>query len=65
MCVTLNTVEPLFPRYLFIRVDPARCSTAPVRSTRGVSGLVRHCGLPAVANQPPATTNSLSSLPSA
>jgi len=43
----IDKVEPLFPRYLFIRVDPARCSTAPVRSTRGVSGLVRHCGLPA------------------
>lgn len=43
-----DTVEPLFPRYLFIRIDPAMRSTAPVRSTRGVSGLVRHCGLPAV-----------------
>lgn len=42
-----DTVEPLFPRYLFIRVDPGRRSTAPVRSTHGVSGLVRHCGLPA------------------
>lgn len=44
----LDKVEPLFPRYLFIRLDPAIRSTAPVRSTRGVSGLVRHCGLPAV-----------------
>lgn len=43
----VDTVEPLFPRYLFIRVDPGRHSTAPVRSTRGVSSLVRHCGLPA------------------
>jgi len=43
----IDKVEPLFPRYLFICVDPARHSTAPVRSTRGVSGLVRHCGLPA------------------
>ncbi len=43
----VDTVEALFPRYLFIRVDPSRHSIAPVRSTRGVSGLVRHCGLPA------------------
>lgn len=41
-------VEPLFPRYLFIRVDPDRHSTAPVRSTRGVVGLVRFGGQPAV-----------------
>lgn len=43
----LDKVEPLFPRYLFIRVDPAQHSIAPVRSTRGVSGLVRQGGLPA------------------
>jgi transcriptional antiterminator RfaH len=34
-------VEPLFPRYLFIRVDPDEHSLAPVRSTQGVVGLVR------------------------
>ena len=34
-------VEPLFPRYLFIRVDPDEYSLAPLRSTRGVAGLVR------------------------
>ena len=44
----VDTVEPLFPRYLFIRLDPNMRSTAPVRSTRGVSGLVRQGGLPAV-----------------
>lgn len=42
----INTTEPLFPRYLFIRVDPTRHTIAPVRSTRGVSCLVRHCGVP-------------------
>ena len=36
-----RVVEPLFPRYLFIRCDPNVDSTAPVRSTRGAVGLVR------------------------
>ena len=35
-----DVVEALFPRYLFIRVDPLRRSTASVRSTRGAIGLV-------------------------
>lgn len=43
----IDKIEPLFPRYLFIRLDPAMRSTAPVRSTRGVTDMVRHCGLPA------------------
>lgn len=44
----LDAVEVLFPRYIFIRIDPLRRSTAPVRSTRGVLGLVRFGGQPAV-----------------
>lgn len=44
----VSTTEPLFPRYLFIRIDPALHSTAPVRSTRGAVGLVRFGGQPAV-----------------
>jgi len=44
----LDAVEVLFPRYIFIRVDPQRRSTATVRSTRGVLGLVRFGGQPAV-----------------
>ena len=36
-----RVVEPLFPRYLFIRVDPKQQSLAPVRSTLGVAALVR------------------------
>ena len=44
----LDAVEVLFPRYIFIRVDPQRRSTATVRSTRGVVGLVRFGGQPAV-----------------
>lgn len=43
-----NVIEPLFPRYLFIRVDHTSRSTAPVRSTRGAVGLVRFGGQPAV-----------------
>jgi transcriptional antiterminator RfaH len=37
----VDAVEPLFPRYLFIHVDPDQDSLAPVRSTLGVAGLVR------------------------
>jgi len=33
--------EPLFPRYLFLYADPQRQSLAAVRSTRGVTELVR------------------------
>jgi len=44
----IDAVEVLFPRYIFIRLDPRRRSTAPVRSTRGVVGLVRFGGQPAV-----------------
>jgi len=36
-----KVVEPLFPRYLFIDVNTGEQSTAPVRSTLGVVGLVR------------------------
>ena len=44
----IDAVEVLFPRYIFIRVDPQRRSTAAVRSTRGAVGLVRFGGQPAV-----------------
>jgi transcriptional antiterminator RfaH len=37
----VDAVEPLFPRYLFIQVDPDQDSLAPVRSTLGVAKLVR------------------------
>ena len=36
-----RVVEPLFPRYLFIQVDPNQQSLSPVRSTLGVAALVR------------------------
>ncbi len=37
-------VEPLFTRYLFVRLDMANANWAPVRSTRGVSRLVTFGG---------------------
>ena len=47
-CRDPRPVEVLFPRYIFIRIDPLRSSTGTVRSTRGVVGLVRFGGQPAV-----------------
>lgn len=44
----IDSIEVLFPRYLFIRIDPLLQNLAPVRSTRGAVGLVRFGGLPAV-----------------
>lgn len=44
----VDVIEVLFPRYIFIRVDTALKSIASVRSTRGVVGLVRFGGQPAV-----------------
>lgn len=44
----IDVIEPLFPRYLFIRIDPALHSTASVHSTRGAVGLVRFGGQPTV-----------------
>jgi transcriptional antiterminator RfaH len=44
----LDAIEVLFPRYIFIRVDPLQHSTAAIRSTRGAVGLVRFGGQPAV-----------------
>lgn len=38
-----SSVEPLFPGYLFVQLELGRQNTAPIRSTRGVIGLVR-CG---------------------
>lgn len=36
-----RVIEPLFPRYLFLQARPDIESIGPVRSTRGVLGLVR------------------------
>ena len=44
--------EPMFPRYLFIRLDTSGSgpSWSPIRSTLGVSQLVRFGGHPAVVD---------------
>ena len=44
----VDAVEVFFPRYIFIQLDMAKRSIAPVRSTRGAVGLVRFGGQPAV-----------------
>lgn len=48
----VDAVEPLFPRYLFLRADPSRDDLARVRSTRGVCGLVRFGAEPARVPEP-------------
>jgi len=40
-------VEALFPRYLFIQLDTKTDNWMPIRSTIGVSNMVRFGGLPA------------------
>ena len=47
-----DTIEPLFPRYLFIRLELGSDNIAPIRSTRGVSRLVSFSGLPATVPDP-------------
>lgn len=37
----LERIEPLFPRYVFVRLDVVRQSLGPVRNTFGVSEIVR------------------------
>ena len=39
-------IAPLFPRYLFVKVSLETENTAPIRSTRGVTGFVRLGGFP-------------------
>lgn len=36
-----SRIGPLFPRYLFLRVEPDRQTLSPVRSTTGVASVVR------------------------
>lgn len=50
-------LEPLFPNYLFIHVDLDNENYTALRSTRGVSGIVRFGGTPAVV--PDAVINSI------
>lgn len=36
-----DVMEPLFPRYLFVQMNPNEVSISPIRSTRGVAGMVK------------------------
>jgi transcriptional antiterminator RfaH len=45
-------IEPLFPRYLFIRLNLGEDNIAPIRSTRGVTRLVSFSGQPATVPDP-------------
>jgi len=47
-----DKIEPLFPRYLFIRLDLGKDNIAPIRSTRGVAKLVSFSGQPATVPDP-------------
>ena len=49
-------VEPLFPRYVFVRLNVARQSLGPVRSTIGVSEIVRFGEKYAVIPEPVVST---------
>jgi len=40
--------EPMFPRYVFVQPESSQHSLAPIRSTLGVSNLVRFGNIPAV-----------------
>ena len=52
-----HTIEPLFPRYLFLNEGEGGRGLAPVRSTPGVSDLVRSAGAP--ARVPPGVVEAL------
>ena len=52
-----QTIEPLFPRYLFLDAGAGGRGLAPVRSTLGVSDLVRCAGAP--ARVPPGIVEAL------
>ena len=52
-----QVVEPLFPRYLFLNAGDGSRSLAPVRSTPGVTDLLRFCGAPALV--PPGVVEAL------
>jgi transcriptional antiterminator RfaH len=43
----LTRIEAFFPGYLFIQLDSETDNWSPIRSTRGVAGLVRFGGVPA------------------
>ena len=44
----VKTIEAFFPRYLFIHLDSETDNWAPIRSTIGVSKMIRFDGIPAM-----------------
>ena len=46
--VQVVVTEPLFPRYIFIRLDDVLGNWSRIRSTRGVAKMVRFTDLPAI-----------------
>ncbi len=48
---TVRTIEALFPRYLFIHLDDSTDDWAPIRSTIGVTELVRFGLVPAKVSE--------------
>jgi transcriptional antiterminator RfaH len=46
----VDVIELFFPRYLFVQVDPNEQDMSPIRLTKGVTGLVRFAGKPAVVS---------------
>ena len=46
----VEKIEALFPRYIFIQINPEKQSIGPIRSTRGVVTLVNFGGKPAVVS---------------
>lgn len=42
----VRRIQPFFPRYIFLRLDFQADNCSLIRSTRGVSGLVRFDGVP-------------------
>ena len=46
-CRTISEVGPMFPRYLFIQLSERTDDWRPIRSTFGVSGLIRFGQTPA------------------
>lgn len=48
----VSVIGPLFPRYLFIRLDTETDNWAPIRSTLGVVSVVRFGQLPAAVPDP-------------
>jgi transcriptional antiterminator RfaH len=55
----ISVVAPMFPRYMFIQLDSHTDNWAPIRSTRGVTELVKFAHRPAEA--PPELVEMLQS----